>query len=121
MPYTLCPVCGEFTHLNIGDPGRWFEERGRLPVYPGRCLACFTELSVGDRVEVRVPIARPAPATAGEQGVIEAIWSHPGDGSLYKVRLDSGREAVCWRAALRWRKPVAPDAEPGAAADGGAR
>ena len=120
MPFTLCPVCGAFCHLNIGDPSRWIEDRGRRPVYPGRCVDCFAELAVGDRVEVRVAVARPVPAAAGEQGVIEAIWSHPGDGSLYKVRLDSGREAVCWRAALRWRKPAAPDAAPGTSSDGGA-
>ena len=72
VPFTLCPVCGEFRHLNIGDPSRWFEERGRLQVYPYRCVACFTDLAVGDRVEVRVVATLPAPAAAGDQGVIEA-------------------------------------------------
>jgi hypothetical protein len=108
MPFTLCPVCGAVSHLNIGDPTRWFAERGRLPIYPARCMLCFGDLAVGDRVEVRVQVTHPVPAAAGEHGVVEEIWSHPGDGSVYKVRLDGGQEALLWRAALRWRKPDAP-------------
>lgn len=104
MPYTICPVCGGFGHLNIGDPTRWFAERGRHPIYPARCLFCWPELAIGDRVEVRVAVASPIPVQAGECGGVAEIVSHPEDGTLYRVRLDDGRDAWLWRAVVRKRK-----------------
>lgn len=113
MPYTLCTICGGFGHVNTGNFTRWVERRGQYPVYPYRCGDCRIELTVGDRVEVRATVIRPVPAAENEQGTVEEIWTHPEDGTLYKVRLDSGREALLWRAALRWQKPEATDGRNG--------
>jgi hypothetical protein len=106
MPFTKCPICGAPCHLNVTDPKEWYREHApHLPfgsLVPGRCFHCFVDLNENDRVVVRALFGdnKDRDIRAGDQGLLQAVLSTQ-EGTLYKVRLDSGVEATFIRAELR--------------------
>lgn len=96
-------MCGQVSHLSVGDVKEWYEKyHPTIPsgyLVPGRCYFCWQELKAGDSVVIRKVFADGANDHTGEIGVIKEI--HTSDGSLFLVRMDSGKELCFIRAQLR--------------------
>ena len=121
MPYSKCPVCGAIAHLSVSDVQQWYAEcYPDVPVgelVPGKCFYCWQELQAEMRVVIRNALGGDAQAPAGTHGVVQRIVSSPEHGSIYLVRLSSGKERYFVRAELR--KAREGEAELVAAADRG--
>ncbi len=104
MPYGMCPLCGQTTHMSVGDVREWYKRyfagipQGSL--VPARCFYCWQELKLGDSVVVRKVFAEDPNPRTGEVGVIKDIMTAD-DGSLFLVGLSSGKEVYMIRAQLR--------------------
>jgi hypothetical protein len=68
----------------------------------GRCDLCWQEIKVGDRVVVRKIIGDEQLAKPNEQGTIKTILGTKAEeGSVFIVKMDSGKEAYLVRAEFR--------------------
>ncbi len=67
---------------------------------PGKCYFCWQEIKEGDRVVVRKIIGDEQLAKANEKGTVKTILESE-DGSVFVVKLDSGKEAYLVRAEFR--------------------
>jgi hypothetical protein len=103
MPYSMCPLCGQMQHSSVGDVVEWYEKyHPSIPfgkLVPWKCFYCWQELKAGDSVLIRKGFADGSNDHAGEIGVIKEVYTS--DGSLFLVRMDSGKEFYFIRAQLR--------------------
>ncbi len=92
-------------HLNVSDPVAWYAEMYPdfrvYDVVPGPCLSCFSQLSVGDRVVTRRVCNENNPIEAGQVGHITKIWQNNEFGNMFVVTLQSGKDLLCPRSALK--------------------
>jgi hypothetical protein len=92
-------------HMSVGDVAEWHKKYypgvplGSL--VPARCFSCSQELEPGDQVVIRDVVAGCAIAHVGEVGVVTEVLTSERDGSLFLVRLSSGKEVYFIRARLR--------------------
>ena len=105
MPYGMCPICGETLHISVGDVKEWHSQYyPDVPVgslVPAKCFFCWQELKAGDSVVIRKAFVDQTNAHVGELGDIRDILTSKGDGSLFLIRLSSGKEVYFIRAQLR--------------------
>jgi len=104
MPFSMCPLCGQVSHLSVGDVKEWYEKYyPQIPFgkqVPGRCLFCFPELKHGDSVVIRRVFTEEQNTHKEKIGIIKEILSSQ-DGSLFVVQMDAGKELYFIRAQLR--------------------
>ncbi len=130
MPFGRCPVCGAGYHMSVGLPvEEWYRRHWPGVPFgaevPGECFGCWVPLRLGHRVSVRVvPNELGGAVATGAAGVVSAI--EPGAVPVFVVALQgasvpSGRFRRVELSCVPGQPAVAeaPDAEPGAAADGG--
>lgn len=119
MPFGMCPLCGQTMHISVSDVKWWYERyHSGIPVgslVPGKCFFCWQELKPGDVVVIRKVFADHTNTHTGDVGIITDILTSKGDGSLFLVRLGSGKEVYFIRAQLR--KLRAGEVQPDKAAD----
>ncbi len=112
MPYIRCPVCGEIAHLNVADADAWYRERyPNVPdreLVPAKCVFCWSQVSIGDGVQIRRPIGSQPQAESGARGVIEDIYSSKDGDALFVVRLASGETRFLVRGEIR-KEPEQPN------------
>jgi hypothetical protein len=105
MPYSKCPICGNVSHLSIGNIEDWYRHLyPGIPLgslVPGKCVYCWQELEIGDRIVIRERIGTELLVESGTRGQLVAVLSSPDHGNIYKVRLDSQRERYFVRGELR--------------------
>jgi hypothetical protein len=102
MPYTMCPICGSLSHLNVGDLKDWYAKRG-VPfgsLLPAKCCFCWKEIRVGDVVVLRSFVTPKDYLKPGEKGVVKAVLESE-DGLLFEVRMPNGKEYLFVRAEIR--------------------
>ena len=130
MPFGRCPVCGASYHMSIGLPvDEWYRRYWPGVTFgaevPGECIRCWVPLRVGHRVTVRVVPNELADAVSVDTaGVVSAV--EPGEAPMFVVELQGAgvasgrfRRSGLWYVVGQPPVPEVPDAEPGAAADGG--
>jgi hypothetical protein len=104
MPYSMCPVCRQMSHLSVGDVKEWYESYyPQIPfgtMVPGKCFSCWPELKPGDAVVIRKVFADGPNTQEGEIGVIKDVFTSE-HGQLYVVLMDAGKECYFIRAQLR--------------------
>src|SRR5579859_4258453 len=104
MPYGKCPLCGCTYHLQVTDVAAWYRDwHPAVPfgsIVPGKCYFCWQEIKEGDRVVVRKIIGDEPLAKPDEIGTVKTILGSE-DGSVFLVKLDSGKEAYLVRAEFR--------------------
>ena len=104
MPYGKCPLCGCTYHMQVTDVTAWYRDRHpSVPfgsIVPGKCYFCWQEINIGDRVVVRKIIGDEQLAKPNEKGTVQSILDSE-DGSVFVVKLDSGKEAYLVRAEFR--------------------
>lgn len=128
MPFGRCPVCGAGYHMCVGllvdeSYRRYWPGVAPGAEVPGECFRCWVPLRVGHQVTIRaVPEPLAGTVTVGAAGVVAAV-----EPAAVPVVGLAGVAAVhrFRRSDLLWVPghpplPEAPDAEPGAPADGGA-
>ena len=90
--------------MSVGDVAAWYEEyHPNLPfgsLVPGPCYFCWPELQSGDTVVIRKRLTDETWIREGDVGVVKEVLSE-GGGSLFHVKLDSGKEHYFIRAQLR--------------------
>jgi hypothetical protein len=88
----------------VTDAAAWYKERyPSLPfgsLVPARCFSCWPEVNVGDRVVVRKLIGQDQDAQPNDKGTLQRV-DVADDGTLYVIKLDSGREVVLVRGEFR--------------------
>jgi hypothetical protein len=104
MPYIMCPQCGTVAHVSVGDHKEWYERyHPGIPfgnLVPGLCYYCFQEIKEGDSIVVRKLCNEKEGVQVGDGGRLQKVWTSK-DGSLYEVRMDSGKECYFIRSELR--------------------
>src|SRR5262245_29468327 len=104
MPYGKCPLCGCIYHMQVTDVAAWYRDLHPSLVFgsivPGKCYFCWQEIKPGDRVIVRKIIGDEQLAKSNDRGIVQTILDSA-DGSIFAVKLDSGKEAYLVRAELR--------------------
>jgi hypothetical protein len=92
-------------HFSVGDVGEWYKRyHSDIPfgsLVPATCFSCWQELKPEDAMVIRKEFADLPNGHAGEMGVIKEILTSETDGSLFLVRLSSGKEIYFIRAQLR--------------------
>jgi hypothetical protein len=95
MPYSMCPLCGTLSHLNVVDVSEWYKKHhpnvpfGQLVA--GRCFYCWQDLKEGDDVVIRRAISANAQGKDGCRGKV--IAGYEGDGGVvYLVKVEAGQE-----------------------------
>jgi len=92
-------------HISVGDVkewyGRYYSDIPSGELVPAKCFFCWQELKPEDAVVIRKVFADLPNGHAGEVGVIKDILTSKNDGSLFLVRLSSGKEVYFIRAQLR--------------------
>ena len=105
MPYAMCPICGSTMHLNVSDPASWYAERHPDAVFggfvPEPCPGCFLEVCVGDAVRTRRLVNDNHTIEPNQRGTIKAVYCNKEFGNLFVVSLESGKDIVCPRQAIR--------------------
>jgi hypothetical protein len=90
--------------MQVTDVAAW--HRDRHPSVPsgsivaGKCYFCWQEIKEGDRVVVRKIIGDEQLAQPNERGTVKTILGSE-DGSIFIVKMDSGKEARLIRAEFR--------------------
>jgi len=109
MPIFLCPCCGEsyivplaFCEFNVEEHTR---QGWHGTVAPARCLACQKPIGRGDAVILRTgtavsPEGEWQDLPANSKATVVDISSWEGEGSIFLVRLPSGKEAYVTRAQI---------------------
>lgn len=85
MAKTMCPLCGEKTHVNTGNPAAYEQRYPEILIVGYACKLCedcTPELVVGDRVCIRDKGRSP--------GHLERIATSGGGFKLYYVQRDDG-------------------------------
>lgn len=104
MPYSMCSMCGQISHISVGDVKEWYEKYyPEIPLgtmVPGQCFYCWPELKLGDSVVIRQVATEVQDVHKGEIGVITDILTSK-DGSVFAVRTEAGKELYFIRAQLR--------------------
>jgi hypothetical protein len=103
MPFSKCPICGNISHLNVGNVEKWYADRSRPigSLVVGKCFDCWGELKVGDTIVVRASFGNESPVPLRTQCVIEEVFSADEEGTLFRARLPSGIECYFIRAEIR--------------------
>lgn len=90
--------------MQVTDVAAWYRDRHpSVPpgfIAPGKCYYCWQEIKEGDRIVVRKIIGDEQLAQPNEKGTLKAILGSE-DGSVFIVKMDSGKEAYLVRAEFR--------------------
>jgi hypothetical protein len=90
--------------MQVTDVAAWYRDRyPSLPsgsIVPDKCFFCWQEVKEGDRIVVRKIIGDGHGAQPNENDTVKTILSSE-DGSLFVVKMDSGKEAYLIRAEFR--------------------
>jgi hypothetical protein len=90
--------------MQVTDITAWYRDRyPQLPagsIGPGKCFYCWQEIKAGDRVVVRKLIGDERLAKPNDKGTVQSILTSD-DGSVFVIKLDSGKEAYLVRAEIR--------------------
>ncbi|MCA9109815.1 MAG: hypothetical protein KDA52_07700 [Planctomycetaceae bacterium] len=109
MPMFLCPCCGEAYIVPLAFSEFILEEHFSKgwngSIAPARCLSCQGQIHSGDAVVVRngegvTPEGDRQEIPANSKATVVEVSTWEGEGSIFRVRLNSGEEFYLTRAQL---------------------